>query len=131
MPIQLSHLKSQRKQLTVSVVVDESNEELFLAYNPGVITEDTLNDAQKAADTGDGSALNRLLSIIVKEWDLIDENGEPLALIDRVTGGPDKRLNTVPIPFKAMLLREIMEDVRGDPTMPASSSGGGSRRKVK
>ena len=131
MPIRLSHLKSQRKSLVVPIQIDGEASELNIVYKPGVITEDTLGDAQKAADSGDGNALNILLSLVIVEWDLIDEDGEPLELIDEVTKSPSKRLGTVPIPFKSLVLNEIMEDVRGDPTTTASSSGGGSRRKGK
>ena len=132
MPVRLADLQHQRRMIDIPVTLAEGEnlveETVKLIYNPGAITEQMFGEFRTAQAEQDENSLNKLLSRIAVEWDVIGLDEQPIPFLNGK--GPHPDLSLVPIPFKSAVLSAIMEDVvpnRGS----ASSSGAGLSRKGK
>lgn len=125
MPIRLTDLKKQQRTIPV-LFFDEKGE---VTYNIGAITDQMFDDVRNASEAEDENSLNAILARIALDWDVLDEKGKPIPIVD--DGAPAPELASIPIPFKSAVLTQIMEDVQGNPTRRKKTSGAGSFRKGK
>lgn len=117
MPIKLSHLASDRRTCTITV----GDETVTVTYRPGGVTpelEDELRDC--AADQRGGAALVALLSHCLVEWDVLDDDGRPLA-------PTPKNLRRLPTVFLGQVAQAITDDLRPNPPSGGSFAIGSPR----
>ncbi|MBX6770884.1 MAG: hypothetical protein IRY83_04110 [Chloroflexi bacterium] len=115
MPVRLSHLAQDRRTCTLRV----GDETVTITYRPGGVTpelEDQLREY--TADQRGGAAMVALLAHCLVEWDVLDEDGEPLA----PTAENLRRLPTV---FLVRVAQAITDDLRPN-LQSAGASGAGS-----
>ena len=118
MPVTLSELFSDIRELTVSVGASE----LRLRYRISGITpeiEERFN--QELAQSRNGRALVSFLSSVLVAWDLTDETGQALEPTPDV-------LVKLPVRFLAELAMAINQDIAPNPTSAGPSGAGSPRR---
>lgn len=115
MPVRVSNLVRDRRTIQVPV----GDEALTITYRPGGITPATEGRLREYSDDQrGGAALVALLADCLVEWDLLDDEGQPLPL-------DTKTLSQLPVIFLGHLAQAITEDMR--PNLPsAGNSGAGS-----
>jgi len=101
MGFSLKNLKSGRRTIEVAYF-DEVG---MVTYNPGQITDDMLRTADEG-ENADENQLNKMLLQLIVAWELTDD-GEDVPVSDDV-------VSSLPIPFKAAILTQVMEDA-GNP----------------
>jgi hypothetical protein len=104
MPISLSHMKNDKRTLTVHYFGDECN----VTYRPSAltpVTENALRDAE------DNTTLIDTLAEMIVAWDVLDEEGKPLPIEADV-------LNQLPNAFLGHVLQACREDM-----LPKSRNG--------
>lgn len=96
----------------------EEGDVVNIRYRPGALTLGALERMNEAAqsDRFDAGALENLLKPIIVEWDLLDDDGNPL---------PTSRegLHQLPIEFIGELISVLSESARVDPEEGKASSG--------
>lgn len=114
MGFKFSEIASRRVPFSVTI----GDGTLTGFYNAAAFTS-RLEMAAKAPDA-DTSLLARMLSMLIVEWDLVDDEGrfgEP--------GGPypttEEALLDVPLEFLGQVMSGINEAIRPNPTTPATS----------
>lgn len=118
MAIQLSSLMKQVAETEI-VYFEEKG---IAKFRPGAISDNMFETVQAAADEDDENMLNRLLTEVMVEWDVVGEKGEMVPFTDAA-------LKTLPIPFKAAVLEQVIEAARGNSKTSSVSSRAGSRRR--
>lgn len=114
--MRLKDLRSDRK----SAIMRWQGEELKLVYDPNGYTP--LLESQIKAQVGDGSspwqadALVSFLAGLLHEWDLLDDDGEPLPITEGV-------LATIPVPVLGEMMLAIGEDMRPGEAQRPSGAG--------
>lgn len=115
--VRLSELARNRR--TVEVPVGDGDDVVKITYRPGGITPQTEERLHKAIDEQrGGAALVALFADCLIEWDIVDDDGQPLPVTEET-------LRHLPTVFLAQMAQAITEDMRPNPRS-AGSSGAGS-----
>ncbi len=132
MPISVARLR----EMTATAPIEYFGEKGEVTYRLGAISEQMFDDIEAlsiAAEEDDEEAINQLnmmLAEIVESWDVVDDNGEPLPIVNE-DGSPASALRMLPIPFKTAVLMQIMEHSQGKGMRNGRRSWRGSRRKAR
>lgn len=118
MPIKISHLKNDEREVTVTY----GGEEAVVVYRPSGYTPVTENAMQDAmGDRRPGAGLARLLSGILVSWDVLDEDGDQMDTTYET-------ISKLPVPFISAVVSQVSDDMNSD-REEIKNSGGGSRGK--
>lgn len=107
MPVTLKKLASN----TATVQIPVGDDSLTVVYFPGRVTEQVYADLSLVADltnrdvAANAGAINDVLIKLVKSWDLLDDDEQPLPLTM-------ERLAEVPLGFRVEVIDAIFEDMR-------------------
>jgi hypothetical protein len=102
--MKLSNVTSERKKLTCHFT-ERYGDDLHLVYIPGMLTPEVEDELQESLEApGSGRFVCEFLAKLVEDWDLVDDDGTPIAL-------DADGLRVVPIPFLGDVLAEIRKDM--------------------
>ncbi|KPL70119.1 hypothetical protein ADN00_18940 [Ornatilinea apprima] len=120
MSIRISDLVQEERTITIMV----GDEELSVTYRPKAYTplvEDQMQSLMESNRPGNGLA--QMLSHILINWDVVDENNKPIETTF-------ENIRKFPVALLTLITQEINKDNRaGDEDR--KNSGGGSRRGAK
>lgn len=114
MPVSLNQIASN----TATVVLWFGDDSLEIAYYPLRITTEMMATMASFADMqteqavlDNFRAIGEMLATIIKSWDLLEDNGEPVAL----TGERIVKISPV---IALMIIQAILKDIRPEEIAP-------------
>lgn len=100
MPINLNHLKNDKRTITVDYFGDSVN----IVYRPSVLTPAAEAKIRDENESGDNKVFLQTLCDLFVEWDVLDEKNEPLPIVPDI-------MNELPTSFLTHLLQGCREDM--------------------
>lgn len=112
MAIQLSQLKAN----TRTIIVPYYGDTVTVTYRPSVLTPARESAIREGVQAGDNAPMLSAIAEMVIEWDVMGEDGEPLARTPQV-------LETLPSALLSAIFGEIGEDMSPKARKPRNSFG--------
>jgi hypothetical protein len=107
MPIQLKDVLGNKRTITATW---RDGEEFSITYDQGAYTPTLQSEMVAKAEAGEiDNAETALVLVLVKEWDLIGEDGKPVPITQEA-------VEKVPMVILNFVLGEIAGDISGNPT---------------
>lgn len=119
--MRVAALKGKTSRCWIEVPSEEEggeSERIWVDYRAGELTLGVGDEIRAAVDGGFVSDVGKVvLKRILVDWDLQDDNGDPL-------GVGDEAINSVPLPFIGQVLQAIQDDILPNAPTGATSDDG-------